>query len=115
MRADPGAFRSDQREAVAWAYVQAEMLRLHVCRRLSERLDRVDHGPGGSIDKLLMTWVEQAVGAAALAVAGSRAVIDADDVGLKIYLYSRAQSVMGGTSQIQKNIIATRILGLPTA
>ena len=31
----------------------------------------------------------------------------------KVYLYSRAQSVMGGTSQIQKNIIATRILGLP--
>ena len=28
------------------------------------------------------------------------------------YLYSRAQSVMGGTSQIQKNIIASRILGL---
>ena len=47
--------------------------------------------------------------------AGSRAVTDGDDVGLKIYLYSRAQSVMGGTSQIQKNIIAQRILGLPTA
>ena len=89
------------------------MLRLHVRRRLSERLDGVDHGPGGSIDKLLMTWVEQTVGAAALSVAGSRAVIDGDDVALKIYLYSRAQSVMGGTSQIQKNIIATRILGLP--
>jgi alkylation response protein AidB-like acyl-CoA dehydrogenase len=115
VRADPGAFRSDQREAVAWAHVQAEMLRLHVRRRLSERLDRVDHGPGGSIDKLLMTWVEQAVGAAALAVAGSRAVLDGDDVALKVYLYSRAQSVMGGTSQIQKNIIATRILGLPEA
>jgi alkylation response protein AidB-like acyl-CoA dehydrogenase len=115
VRADPGAFRSDQREAVAWAYVQAEMLRLHVRRRLSERLERLDHGPGGSIDKLLMTWVEQAVGAAALAVAGSRAVVDGDDVALKVYLYSRAQSVMGGTSQIQKNIIATRILGLPTA
>ena len=43
------------------------------------------------------------------------AVIDADDVALKMYLYSRAQSVMGGTSQIQKNIVATRILGLPTA
>ena len=115
VRADPGAFRSDQREGVAWAYVQAEMLRLHVCRRLSERLDGVDHGPGGSIDKILMTWVEQTVGSAALAVSGSRAVTDADDVALKIYLYSRAQSVMGGTSQIQKNIIATRILGLPTA
>ena len=70
VRADPAAFRADQREAVAWAYVQAEMLRLHVCRRLSERLDGIDHGPGGSIDKLLMTWVEQTVGAAALAVSG---------------------------------------------
>jgi alkylation response protein AidB-like acyl-CoA dehydrogenase len=115
VRADPDAFRSDQREAVAWAHVQAEMLRLHVCRRLSERLDHIDHGPGGSIDKLLMTWVEQAVGAAALAVSGTSAVADADDLGLKVYLYSRAQSVMGGTSQIQKNIIATRILGLPTS
>ena len=114
VRADPGAFRSDQREDVAWAYVQTEMLRLHVCRRLSERLDGIDHGPGGSVDKLLMTWVEQAVGTAALDVAGSRAAVDPDDVALKVYLYSRAQSVMGGTSQIQKNIIATRILGLPT-
>jgi alkylation response protein AidB-like acyl-CoA dehydrogenase len=114
VRADPAGFRADQRAAVAWAYVQAEMLRLHVCRRLSERLDGVDHGPGGSIDKLLMTGVEQTVGAAALAVAGPQAAVDTDDVGLKIYLYSRAQSVMGGTAQIQKNIIATRILGLPT-
>jgi alkylation response protein AidB-like acyl-CoA dehydrogenase len=115
VRADPGGFRSDQRAAVAWAHVQAEMLRLHVRRRLSERLDGVDHGPGGSIDKILMTWVEQTVGAAALSLAGPRAVTDGDGVALKIYLYSRAQSVMGGTSQIQKNIIATRILGLPAA
>ena len=47
-------------------------------------------------------------------MAGPHAATDADDVALKIYLYSRAQSVMGGTSQIQKNIVATRILGLPT-
>jgi alkylation response protein AidB-like acyl-CoA dehydrogenase len=114
VRADPGAFRADQREAVVWAHVQAEMLRLHTCRRLSERLDGIEHGPGGSVDKLLMTWVEQCVGAAALTVSGSHAVVDAGDVGLKLYLYGRAQSVMGGTSQIQKNIIATRILGLPT-
>ncbi len=50
------------------AYVESEMLRLHVRRRLSERLDGVTHGPDGSIDKLLMTGVEQAVGHAALAV-----------------------------------------------
>jgi alkylation response protein AidB-like acyl-CoA dehydrogenase len=115
VRAAPDAYGSDRRLDVAWAHVQAEMLRLHVCRRLSERLDGVEHGPGGSVDKLLMTWVEQTVGSAALAISGPQAAVDGDDVALKIYLYSRAQSVMGGTSQIQKNIIATRILGLPTA
>ncbi|MEV5829091.1 acyl-CoA dehydrogenase family protein [Spirillospora sp. NPDC052242] len=96
------------RDELAWAAVQTEMLRLHVRRRLSERLDGVSHGPEGSLDKLLMTWVEQSAGHAALAVAGTR-----DAEMLHAYLYSRAQSVMGGTSQIQKNIIAQRILRLP--
>ncbi|WP_280302496.1 acyl-CoA dehydrogenase family protein [Nocardia abscessus] len=92
---------------LAWAAVQTEMLRLHVRRRLSEQLDGVVHGPDGSLDKLLMTWVDQSVGHAALAVGGT------DDTELLgNYFYSRAQSVMGGTSQIQKNIIASRILGL---
>jgi alkylation response protein AidB-like acyl-CoA dehydrogenase len=94
-------------EELAWAAVQSEMLTHHVRRRLSEQLDGVSHGPEGSLDKLLMTWVEQSVGHAALAVTGTR---DQDLLGA--YLYSRAQSVMGGTSQIQKNIIASRILGL---
>lgn len=92
---------------LAWAAVQTEMLRLHVRRRLSEQLDGVSHGSEGSLDKLLMTWVDQSVGHAALAVAGTR-----DEELLGSYMYSRAQSVMGGTSQIQKNIIASRILGL---
>ena len=33
---------------------------------------------------------------------------------LNTYLYSRAQSVMGGTAQIQRTLVATRVLGLPT-
>lgn len=94
-------------EELVWAAVQSEMLTHHVRRRLSEQLDGVTHGPEGSLDKLLMTWVEQSVGHAALAVTGTR-----DPELLSAYLYSRAQSVMGGTSQIQKNIIASRILGL---
>jgi alkylation response protein AidB-like acyl-CoA dehydrogenase len=94
-------------EELLWAAVEAEMLRLHVRRRLSEQLDGIKHGPQGSLDKLLMTWTEQSVGHAALAVSGTR-----DPELLSAYLYSRAQSVMGGTSQIQKNIIASRILGL---
>ena len=94
-------------EELSWAWVQTEMLRLHVRRRLSEQLDGLTHGPQGSLDKLLMTWVEQSVGHAALATVGT-----GDPELFGAYMYSRAQSVMGGTSQIQKNIIAQRILGL---
>jgi alkylation response protein AidB-like acyl-CoA dehydrogenase len=110
----PERFGPEQRRELAWAHVEAEMLRLHVCRRLSDRLDGLSHGPEGSVDKLLMTWVEQAVGHAALTVGGA-AHGDGDDSWLKVYLYSRSQSVMGGTSEIQRNLVATRVLGLPTS
>jgi alkylation response protein AidB-like acyl-CoA dehydrogenase len=114
VRAEPERFDAEQRRDLAWAAVEAEVLRHHVCRRLSDRLDGITHGPEGSIDKLLMTQVEQAVGHAALSIGGA-GHDGGDDTMLKVYLYSRAQSVMGGTSQIQRNLIATRILELPTA
>lgn len=114
VRKDARSYGSEQVRDLAWAIVESEMLRLHVCRRLSDRLDGISHGPEGSVDKLLMTHVEQAVGHAALAI-GSTANAGEDDTALRIYLYSRAQSVMGGTSQIQRNLVATRVLGLPAS
>jgi alkylation response protein AidB-like acyl-CoA dehydrogenase len=113
VRDHPERYGPEQVRDLGWAVVEAEMLRLHVCRRLSDRLDGITHGPEGSVDKLLMTQVEQAVGHAALSVGGA-AHGGGDDTWLKVYLYSRAQSVMGGTSQIQRNLVAGRILGLPT-
>ena len=104
----------EQRRELAWAIVESDMLAHLVSRRLSDRLDGIQHGSEGSIDKVLMTWVEQAVGQAALAVAGA-AYDGGDPTMLSTYLYSRAQSVMGGTEQIQKNLIATRLLGLPAS
>ncbi len=119
VRSDPAAYGPEQRRDLAWAIVESEMLRVHVSRRLSDRLDGISHGPEGSVDKLLMTNVEQAVGHAGLSIggaghsSGTGADDGTDDTWLKVYLYSRAQSVMGGTSQIQRNLVATRILGLP--
>ncbi|HEV2310142.1 MAG TPA: acyl-CoA dehydrogenase family protein [Acidimicrobiia bacterium] len=114
VRADPEAYDDEQLRDLAWAIVETEMLRHHVSRRLSDRLDGIKHGPEGSIDKLLMTATEQTVGHAAITVGG---ITHDDDGGtwLKAYLYSRAQSVMGGTSEIQRNLVAQRILGLPTS
>jgi alkylation response protein AidB-like acyl-CoA dehydrogenase len=110
---DRARYSVEQVRDLGWAIIEAEMLRLHVCRRLSDRLDGVAHGPEGSVDKLLMTSTEQAVGHAAMAVGGLGLV--GDDTWLKVYLYSRSQSVMGGTSQIQRNLIAGRILHLPAS
>jgi alkylation response protein AidB-like acyl-CoA dehydrogenase len=112
VQADPGRFRAEQLDELGWAIVEVEMLRRHVARRLSDRLDGITHGPQGSVDKLLMTSVEQTVGHAALSIGG----MDhgpGEDTWLKTYLYSRAQSVMGGTSQIQRNLVARRLLMLP--
>jgi alkylation response protein AidB-like acyl-CoA dehydrogenase len=112
VKAAPASYDAEQRRELAWAIVETDMLRHHVSRRLSERLDGITHGPEGSVDKLLMTWTEDSVGHAALTVGGAGHA-GGDDTWLKMYLYSRAQSVMGGTSQIQRNLIARRILGLP--
>jgi len=112
--ADPEEYGAEQVRDLAWAIVESEMLQLHVRRRLSDRLDGIVHGPEGSVDKLLMTWTEQAVGHAALSIGGARAT-GGDDTLVKVYLYSRAQSVMGGTSQIQRNLVASRILRLPAS
>ena len=133
VRRDPDRITADDVASVGWAVVAAEMLRVHACRRLSERLDGLSPGPAGSVDKLLMTETDQAVGHAALAVSGftggaagdasaashdgeARQTEDASgDSWLRMYLYSRAASVMGGTSEIQRNLVATRVLGLPVA
>jgi len=112
VQGDPDGVRPEQVRELGWAMVEVEMLRLHVRRRLSERQDGILHGPQGSVDKLLMTWVEQAVGHASVSI-GGLAHGGGDETALNTYLYSRAQSVMGGTSQIQRNLVARRILGLP--
>lgn len=113
VRDDPAGHDAEARRELAWGIVEADMLQSHVARRLSDRLDGIAHGPEAAVDKLLMTWVEQAVGHAALAVGGP-AADGGDDEHFRTYLYSRAQSVMGGTEQIQRNLVAWRILGLPT-
>jgi alkylation response protein AidB-like acyl-CoA dehydrogenase len=75
-------------------------------------MDGIEHTPQGSIDRLLMTTTEQTVGHASVAVEGAGHG-GGDQTALRSYLYSRAATVMGGTAQIQRNLIATRILDLP--
>lgn len=71
-------------------------------------------GPEGSIDKLLWSESFQKLSSFALELRAGQAALNekgSDDV--HRYLYSRGRTIAAGTSEIQKNIIAERILKLP--
>ena len=99
---------------VGQCVVDYEVLVAHARRRIAERLDGQVAGPESSIDKLLMTRAEQRLYETALKVFPETLLDEPGELFGK-YLYSRAASVYGGTSQIQRNIIAKRLLSLPSA
>ena len=112
--ADPGA-----QVALARALIGIEVLRHHAYRTVGEFLNGGAVGPDSSSVKLLMAEAEQRLAATALEVLGPtlaarRAGAPAEDeFWYETYLYSRAATIYGGTQQIQRNIIADRVLGLP--
>jgi alkylation response protein AidB-like acyl-CoA dehydrogenase len=105
--------------ALARALVGIEVLRHHAYRTVGEFLSGGAVGPDSSSVKLLMAEAEQRLAATALDVLGptlqhgepdERAE---NDFWYETYLYSRAATIYGGTQQIQRDIIAGRVLGLP--
>jgi alkylation response protein AidB-like acyl-CoA dehydrogenase len=105
--------------ALARAFIGVEVLRHHAYRTVGEFLNGGAVGPDSSSVKLLMAEAEQRLAATALEVLGptllhaEAAEAMENDFWHETYLYSRAASVYGGTQQIQRNIIADRILSLP--
>ncbi len=105
--------------ALARALIEIEVLRHHAYRTVGEFLNGGAVGPESSSVKLLMAEAEQRLAATVLEVLGP-ALLDGDpdhvhenDFWYETYLYSRAASVYGGTRQIQRDIIADRVLSLP--
>ena len=105
--------------ALARALIGIEVLRHHAYRTVGEFLSGGAVGPESSSVKLLMAEAEQRLAETAIDVLGpSLHEADPENSGEdqfwhETYLYSRAASVYGGTRQIQRNIIADRVLTLP--
>jgi alkylation response protein AidB-like acyl-CoA dehydrogenase len=104
---------------LARAFIGVEVLRHHAYRTVGEFLNGGAVGPDSSTVKLLMAEAEQRLAATAYEILGTTlqhadpAEAAEDRFWTETYLYSRAASVYGGTRQIQRNIIADRILALP--
>ncbi|GAM98262.1 butyryl-CoA dehydrogenase [alpha proteobacterium U9-1i] len=104
------------RKAIARAYVVGEALRLNVMEQLSQRVAGKPPGPDGSVARLLLTQAEQTVRRLELELTGADALTGRDESdAFGAYLRSRTISIFGGTSEIQKNILANQVLGLPKA
>ncbi|HVW47143.1 MAG TPA: acyl-CoA dehydrogenase family protein [Solirubrobacterales bacterium] len=120
-RVDGAALIDDEATQVklAQAQIGVEVLRHHAYRTVGEFLNGGAVGEDSSTVKLLMAEAEQRLGETAIDVLGPT-MFDGEDAHRKAnefwyetYLYSRAAGVYGGTQQIQRGIIADRILQLP--
>jgi alkylation response protein AidB-like acyl-CoA dehydrogenase len=100
------------RDRLAQLYIESEVLRLNALRGLSAIMRTGVPGPEGSLGKWQWADVNQALTELAVDLRGGRAVLD-DERWTYRFLRARANSIEGGTTEILKNIVAERVLGLP--
>jgi len=108
------------RQRLAQVWIEVEIFRLHNARTLARLTRGEEIGPESSVVKLFWAGMSQRLHETAVALLGPDALLMPGDecaldrgrwsLGL---LASRANSIMGGTSEIQHNIIGERLLGLP--
>jgi alkylation response protein AidB-like acyl-CoA dehydrogenase len=116
-----------RREALVKLWVEAEVLRLGSLRAQARREKGVP-GPEGSVLKLLSGQVLQQVSELVVELLGADGMLcgpytrgHADDAGAEAaprdpvlaFVGSPGGTIAGGTTEIQKNILGERVLGLP--
>ncbi len=100
------------RDKVARLKIGIEGLRLGAMRALTATMKVGIPGPEGSIAKLQWSSTNQALTELALEVGGIE-TLTKDSLWAYRFLRSRANSIEGGTSDVLRNIVAERVLGLP--
>jgi alkylation response protein AidB-like acyl-CoA dehydrogenase len=108
------------RRRLAQLEIEAETMRLNAYRGLTKTMQSGIPGPEGSLGKWQWADINQRLTELALDIEGAYAPLDrgaehavANGAWQYGFLRSRANSIEGGTTDILKNIIAERVLGLP--
>ncbi|MEV6302346.1 acyl-CoA dehydrogenase family protein [Actinoplanes sp. NPDC051861] len=98
------------RDRLTRAWIDLTVLRSHTLRSLSAP----SPPPGNpSVVKLLWTRWRQGLGELAMDVLDAGAPPEAAERWRKFFLFSRADTIYGGSNEIQRGILAERVLGLP--
>jgi len=108
------------RQKLAQLFIETEVMRFNGYRGLTAMLRGEPPGPEGTINKLMWSEVNQRLMETALEVMGPAALLAEGEAAAPNggrwtygFLRSRANSIEGGTSEVLRNIIAERVLGLP--
>ncbi|HMK63070.1 MAG TPA: acyl-CoA dehydrogenase family protein, partial [Acidimicrobiales bacterium] len=99
-----------QRLAESWARLY--ILRLNTLRSLSVS-DQATGSLQSSVAKLFWASWHRDMGELAMDVIGAEATLDEEAELQRVFLFSRADTIYGGSNEIQRNIIGERGLGLP--
>ena len=108
-------------DELADAYIGLQVMKYNGMRMLTNLVHKGTLGPEASIGKLYWTTWHKRFGETAMRVLGADAltienagpgVYEIDELE-RIFLTSRAETIYAGASEIQKNILGERVLGLP--
>ncbi len=107
------------RQRLATAHTEVQLIRYGGLRTLASLIDTGDPGPAASIAKMLWSQHHQSVSELALDIRGVDALVTRPGDGYRPdsrqadFFGSRSSTIWGGTAEIQRNIVAERVLGLP--
>ena len=106
-RANADVVPASLREEVARAWIDAEAYRLHTFSTVSRFLAGGEMGAETSLNKIFWSEMDLRMHRTALAIAPD------DAAWINGFLFSLAGPIYAGTNEIQRNIVAERVLGLP--
>jgi alkylation response protein AidB-like acyl-CoA dehydrogenase len=110
------------RQRIASSVVELECLKYHSLHVLTQVEQGKELGAASSMTKLQWSETHQDIGELFADVAGLAHQVTGsalDNGGLDVgdlqrsFLWSRSETIWGGSSQVQRNIVAERLLGLP--
>lgn len=101
------------RDRAGAVIAEGHTLRLLNLRRISRAIAGTGPGPEGNVTKLVVAEQGQRQTELGMKLAGPAAVTGQTPALTQAYLGYRAMTIAGGTSEITRNTIAERILGLP--